>query len=119
MSSLASSRQVVNRSHATTSTSRLPEFSTIDAHLSTLEEVTSLELRCLTLAAASKTCEIDPVPAFLIQELIDELLPFLALLSMRLIQEAHTSQKRSILLPAVKRDGLDSSDPATVALLHM
>src|ERR1043165_4904904 len=74
----------------------------------------SLELRGLILAAAPKTCELDPAPTFLVQELVDALLPFLTLLCNRSIQEAHlpTSQKRSILLPDLKKDVLDSSDPA-------
>ena len=66
------------------------------------------------MAAAPKMCELDPVPTFLVQELIDDLLPFLTVLCNRSIQEAHllTSQKRSIILPKLKRDGLDPTDPS-------
>src|SRR6218665_23357 len=66
------------------------------------------------MAAAPKTCELDPVPSFLVQELIDGLLSFLTVLCNRSIQEAYlpTLQKRSILLPKLKREGLDSTDPS-------
>src|SRR6218665_532186 len=92
-----------------TASSPPPEFSVTYARLSVLREITSLEQRNLIMAAAPKTCELDPVPSFLAQELIDDLLPFLTVLCNRSIQEAHlpTSQKRSILLPKLKRDGLD------------
>src|SRR6218665_2096217 len=91
-----------------TASSPPPEFSVTDARLSVLREITSLELQNLIVAAAPKTCELDPVPSFLVQELIDDLLPFLTVLCNRSIQEAHlpTSQKRPILLPKLKRDGL-------------
>src|SRR6218665_3894604 len=84
------------------------------AHLSVLREITNLELRNLIMAAAPKMCELDPVPTFLVQELIDDLLPFLTVLCNQSIQEANlpTSQKRSILLPKLKRDRLDSTDPS-------
>ena len=97
-----------------TSASAPPEFSVTDHRLTVLNEVTGLELRELILASAPKTCELDPVPTFLVQELIDDFLPFFTTLCNRSIQETHlpSSQKQSLLLPVLKRDGLDSSDPA-------
>ena len=61
-----------------------------------------------------KSCELDPVPMFLLQEVIDDLLPFLTALCNSSIREASLpdSQKRSILLPVIKQDGLNQSDPA-------
>src|SRR6218665_2847141 len=63
---------------------------------------------------ACELCELDPVPRFLLQEVIDDLLPFLTALCNSSIREASLpdSQKRSILLPVIKQDGLDQSDPA-------
>src|SRR6218665_2336859 len=82
--------------------------SSLNARLSVLNEIISLELRTIIMSAAT----------FLVQQLINDLhvLPFLNALCNRSIQEAHlhvlTSQKRSILLPKLKRDRLDSSDPS-------
>jgi len=63
---------------------------------------------------ALKTCELDPAPTFLVQELIDDLLYFLTVLSNSLLLEEYlpVSQKPSIILPDLKHDGLDQCDPA-------
>ena len=97
-----------------TSGSPPPQFPPTDCSLSTLSEVTPAELRSIILTSASKSCELDPLPTFLVQEFIEDLLPFLTLLCNRSLQEGilPPSQKRSLVFPAVKRDGLDSSDPA-------
>src|SRR6218665_869245 len=51
---------------------------------------------------------------FLLQELFDVLLPFLTCLCNRSIQGGilPQSQKRSILIPVLKREGLDATDPS-------
>src|SRR6218665_705891 len=66
------------------------------------------------ICSMPKSCELDPVPMSLLQEVIDDLLPFLTALCNSSIREASLpdSQKRSILLPVIKQDGLDQSDPA-------
>src|SRR6218665_2463590 len=76
--------------------------------------VTGTELRRIILAWAAKSCELDPLPTFLLQELVDALLPFLTCLCNRSIQDGilPQSQKRSILIPVLKRDGLDATDPS-------
>src|SRR6218665_372972 len=53
------------------------------------------------------------MPTFLLQEFVDDLLPFLTALCNRSIQDGvlPPSQKRSILAPVLKRSGLDSTDP--------
>src|SRR6218665_1900702 len=65
-------------------------------------------------ATAPKTCELDPAPTFLVQELIDDFLYFLTVLSNSLLREEYlpVSQKPSIILPDLKHDGLDQCDPA-------
>src|SRR6218665_3188124 len=81
--------------------------------LSSLREITSAELRMFILAAAPKTCEFDPMPTFLVQDYVDVLLPFLTMMCNCSIREAQlpSSQKRSILHPVLKREGLDQTDP--------
>jgi len=57
--------------------------------------------------------DLDPLPTFLLQELVDVLLPFLTVLCNRSIQDGilPQSQKRSILagLPVLKLEELDAS----------
>ena len=91
-----------------------PDYPPTNCRLSTLREVTGAEPRVLILTSARKTCELDPVPTFLLQELIDVSLPLFTMQCNRSIREAYlqASQKRSILHPVLKRDGLDSSDSA-------
>src|SRR3984885_15266424 len=64
------------------------------------------------MSSAPKSCELDPLPAILIQDYIDDLLPFLTLLCNKSIREGvlPDSQKRSIVYPALKRDGLGPKD---------
>ena len=97
-----------------TENSSPPQHSTTDCRLPTLNTVTSEELRRLVLASPPKSCELDPLPTFLLQEYVDVLLPLLTVLCNRSIQDGvlPPSQKRSILIPVLKSDGLDPSDPA-------
>src|SRR6218665_739881 len=82
-------------------------------NLSTVTPVTSAELRRIILESPPKSCELDPLPTSLLQEFVDVLLPFLTVLCNRSIQDGilPASQKRSILVPALKCEGLDSKDP--------
>src|SRR6218665_2675557 len=77
-----------------------------------MNAVTSAELRCIILTSPPKSCELDPIPTFLLQEFVDDLLPFLTALCNGSIQDGvlPPSQKRSILVPVLKRSGLDSTD---------
>jgi len=97
-----------------TENSSPPQHSTTDCRLPSLNVVTSEELRRLVLASPPKSCELDPLPTFLLQEYVDVLLPLLTVLCNRSIQDGvlSPSQKRSILIPVLKSDGLDPSDPA-------
>ena len=44
--------------------------------ISSLRKVTSAELRMFILAAVPKTCELDPMSTFLVQDYVDVVLPF-------------------------------------------
>src|SRR6218665_2658694 len=76
--------------------------------------VTGTELRRIILSSAAKSCELDSLPTFLLQELVDVLLPFLTFLCNRSIQDGilPQSQKPSILIPVLKREGHDATDPS-------
>ena len=75
--------------------------------------VTTDELRRVILASPPKSCELDPLPTSLLQEFVDVLLPLLAVLCNSSIREGvlPPSQKRSILVPVLKCEGLDSNNP--------
>jgi exonuclease III len=90
-----------------------PIFPSTNCGLSTLSPVTSEELRRTILASAPKTCNLDPLPTFILQEFVDTLLPFLTVLCNRSLCEGvlPISQKRSILVPVPKAAGLDMADP--------
>src|SRR6218665_2888218 len=94
-----------------------PEFPPTVHRLATRREISSVELRSLItliMSSAPKSCELDSLPAFLIQDYVDDLLPFLTLLCNRSLQEGvlPDSQKRSVIFPALKLDGLDLKDPS-------
>src|SRR6218665_724226 len=88
-------------------------FRPTDCKLFTTNAVTSAELRCIILATPPKSYELDPIPTFLLQEFVVDLLSFLTVLCNRSIHDRvlPPSQKRSILVPVLKRSGLDSIDP--------
>src|SRR6218665_1176388 len=91
-----------------------PEFPPTVHRMATLMEISSVELRAVIMSSAPKSCELDSLPASLIQDYVDDLLPFLTLLCNRSLQEGALpdSQKRSVVFPALKRDGLDLKDPS-------
>src|SRR6218665_2287630 len=57
-----------------------PTFSMTEYRLSVLQEISSTELRQLILSAPPKSCELDPIPTYLLQEVIDDPLTFLTAL---------------------------------------
>ena len=57
-----------------------PVFSSTECELSALNPITSMELRQVILKSAPKTCDLDPIPTFLLQEFVDTMLPFLTVL---------------------------------------
>jgi Reverse transcriptase (RNA-dependent DNA polymerase) len=89
-----------------------PEYTTTQHRMSGFRPVTVSELRTLLLSSPSKTCALDPVPTFLLQEFVDELLPFLLLLCNTSLLEGHlpSSEKRAIVRPHLKKPGLDLND---------
>ena len=60
----------------------------------------------------AKCCELDPAPTFLVKACLDILLPFITLMCNASIQEGTlpASQKEAIVIPALKKFGLDTDD---------
>jgi hypothetical protein len=90
-----------------------PIFPPVSCELSSLDPVSAQELRRIIVTSAPKTCELDPLPTFLLQELVDTLLPFLTLLCNSSLRDGvlPESQKRSIVVPVPKSETSDMADP--------
>ena len=103
----------VRTTHEATAGSPPPVFPPTTCGLSILSPVTEEELRRTILSSAPKTCDLDPVPTFILQEFVDTLLPFLTVLCNRSLCDGNlpVSQKRSIFVPVLKAEGLDVTVP--------
>ena len=102
----------VRRVRDATAGSQPPEFTTTDACLQDFEEVTLDVLRRVILSMPMKSCELDPIPTFIVHDYIDYFLPFLMLLCNRSLKEGclPASQKLAIVKPRLKQTGLDESE---------
>ena len=73
---------------------------------------TQAEIRKIIMSAPIKSCSLDPVPTFLVRELIDVLLPHITL--MVNVSLAHgrllASQKCASVTPLLKKPSLDSTN---------
>src|SRR6218665_1782583 len=96
-----------------------PTFHQTDHRMPDLQPF-SMDVLCqLLLSSLPKLCELDPLLLpFLIKDYLDELLPFLLLLcNTALGDEAHpASQKRALVFPSLKRNGLDADDKKQLKL---
>jgi len=74
--------------------------------------VTTDEVNKLISASPNKTCQLDPVPTWLVKEMRELLAPFITLLFNRsLITGCFPSKfKHAIVRPLLKKSGLDASD---------
>ena len=61
-----------------------------------------------------KSCSLDPVPTFLVREVIDLLLPYITSMVNASLAEGRLldSQKQAIVSPLLKKPGLDVADMA-------
>src|SRR6218665_3537473 len=90
-----------------------PHHPSTDCSLSSINKVIAEELRRIIIGSPPKSCELDPLPTFLLPEHVDLLLPILKELYNRSIREGvlPSSQKRSVLILTLKSDGLDQENP--------
>src|SRR6218665_968255 len=82
-----------------------------DAEFNNFRLITDTELRKLLTTCNLKSCELDPLPPFGIVDVLDEIVPFLLYLFNRSLSEGFlpSSQKCSIIFPALKQSSLDPS----------
>jgi len=70
-----------------------------------LRTYTVEEVRKIIMGSPVKSCALDPIPTFLLREVIDALLPFLTAMCNASLQEGHlpVSQRHGIVLRSRKR----------------
>src|SRR6218665_3340947 len=69
----------------------------------------SILLRRLLISCNLKSCELDPLPPFIIADVVDDIAPFLLYLFNRSLSEGFLpdSQKRALVFPTLKSPNLD------------
>src|SRR6218665_660335 len=96
---------------AASATSPPPTFVPTDAVFNNFRLITDTELRKLFISCNLKSCELDPLTPFVMVDVLDEIVPFLLYLFNRSLSEGFlpSSQKCSIIFPALKQSPLDPS----------
>src|SRR6218665_1900867 len=76
-----------DRLRATTMDTAPPQFSTTTSTFVNFRPVLESELRSVLSAVNLKSCELDPLPPFIIVELLDDVAPFLPYVFNRSLKE--------------------------------
>ena len=94
---------------AKTSGSQAPSFNATPHSFSVLQQCSIKGLEMVIRSSPRKSCELDPIPTFLLKEFLNDLLPYLHLLckSSLSTEILSCSQKKAIVTPAFKKYGLD------------
>jgi len=87
-------------------------FKATESTLDNWTTVTTDEVNRLISSSLNKTCQLDPVPTWLVKEMRELLAPFIAVLCNRsLITGCFPSEfKQAIVRPLLKKSGLDATD---------
>jgi len=81
--------------------------------MSMFQPCTQSDVRHIIMSSPAKLCLLDPVPTFIVGETVDVLLPFItSMFNVSLLQRLPVSQKHAIVIPLLKRPGLDATDTA-------
>jgi hypothetical protein len=80
--------------------------------LMSLDHTTENEVKKIIMSAAVKSCELDPIPTFLLKSCIDSLLPLITAIVNKSISESEvpTKFKQAIVRPLLKKQGLDQDE---------
>lgn len=98
-----------NNSNDVGTQSMVADVPFIGQHLDTFENVSEAELRKIIMAAPSKSCELDPMPTFLLKPCLDSLLPLITSIINKCLTESKVPEsfKTAIVRPLLKKPGLD------------
>jgi len=82
--------------------------------MSVFQPVPEADVRRVIMKAPSKSSSLDPIPTYLLKEVIDILLPYITALVNASLQQGRlpTSQKHAIVTPLLKKPGADAADMA-------
>jgi len=86
--------------------------SVTDASLLTLSPCSEDEVCRLIMQSPTKSCVLDPIPTFLLKELVDALLPYVTAIVNASLREGRLppSQKHAVVTPLQKKPGVDAED---------
>jgi len=86
----------------TPATSKMTEF----------QQCPESEIRRVIMASPTKSCMLDPIPTFLLKEVVDDLLPFLTAMVNTSLREGYVpgSQKHAVVSPLLKKSSLDPAE---------
>ena len=86
-----------------------PVFQSTTHSFSDLKQCTIEDLKKIIISSPVKSCELDPIPTFLLREFLDELLPFIHIMCHKSVSTGTlpSSQKRAIVTPRLKKKGMD------------
>jgi len=86
--------------------------SAADVSLSTLSAYSEEEVRQLIMQSPTKSAALDPIPTFLVKELVDVLLPYVTAMVNASLREGRLlpSQKHAVVTPLLKKSGLDADE---------
>jgi len=64
------------------------------------------------MQSPTKSCAIDPIPTFLLKELVDPLLPYITAMINASLREGYlpAEQKHATVTPLLKKPGLDADE---------
>ena len=94
---------------AATADSSPPDFVPTESIFDGFRPILEADLRRLLASSNLKSCELDPLPPFIISDIVDDIVPFLLYLFNRSLSEGclPASQKRAIVFPSLKKPNLD------------
>jgi len=86
--------------------------SAADVSLSTLSAYSEEEVRQLIMQSPTKSAALDPIPTFLVKELVDVLLPYVTAMVNASLRDGRLppSQKHAVVTPLLKKSGLDADE---------
>ena len=70
------------------------------------------KVRRIITNSPTKSCDLDPIPTFILKEMLDVLLPFITLLCNTSLQEGNlpVTQRHALVTPILKHGNLDHSN---------
>src|SRR6218665_712523 len=92
-----------DRLRATAMDAPPPQFSTKSSTFDNFRPVLESDLRSVWSAVNLKSCELDPLPPFIIVELLDDVAPFFLFVFNRYLKEGYItpSQKQALVSPSL------------------